>query len=54
MKWFRFYAQYIFAYRDSIVGIATLYGLDDKEFELGGSEVFPNCPDRLRVAPNLL
>jgi len=52
MKWFRIYAQYIFGYRDGIVG--TLYRLDDKEFELDGSEVFPNRPDRLRVAPNLL
>lgn len=36
MKWFQIYAQYIFGCRDSIVG--TLYGLDDEEFELAGSD----------------
>jgi hypothetical protein len=39
---------------DSAVGIATLYGLDVKEFEPGGSDIFLNCSDRPRGPTGLL
>jgi hypothetical protein len=45
--------------RDSVVSIATIYGLDDREVGVRvpvGSRIFtsPNRPDRLRGPPNLL
>jgi hypothetical protein len=44
---------------DSVVGILTGYGLEDRVVGVrvpGGSRIFssPNCPDRLWGPPNLL
>jgi hypothetical protein len=45
--------------RDSVIGIATGYGLDDRGVGIRvpvGSRIFssPRCPDRLRSSPSLL
>jgi hypothetical protein len=45
--------------RHSVVGIATGYGLDDREVGVRVPVVlrifsFPRCPDRLWCSPNLL
>jgi hypothetical protein len=45
------------ASRDSVVGIATTYGLDDRGVEFRvpvGQEFSSRCPDRLWSPPNLL
>jgi hypothetical protein len=60
MKLFRI-SEYTFGYLvwmicdlDSAVGIATLYGLDVKELEPGGSDIFPNRSDMPRDPTGLL
>jgi hypothetical protein len=40
--------------RDSLVGIATSYGLEGKGIESRWGEIFRTCPDRLRGPPSLL
>ena len=40
--------------RDSSVSIAARYGLDGREIEPGGGEIFRTRPDRLWGPPNLL
>jgi hypothetical protein len=40
--------------RDSSVGIATVYGLDDPGSNPGGGEIFRTCPDRPWGPPSLL
>ena len=40
--------------RDSSVGIATDYGLDDPGSNTGGKEIFRTCPDRPWGPPSLL
>jgi hypothetical protein len=53
------YVYYIGKSRDSVVGIATCYGLDDRGVGVQvpvGVRIFtsPNLPDRLWDQPNLL
>jgi hypothetical protein len=40
--------------RDSVVGIATRYGLEGPGIESRGGEIFRTYPDRLRGPPSLL
>jgi hypothetical protein len=53
------FVTYLLVSRDSAVGIATGYGLDDCEVGVRvpvGSRIFtsPCCPDRLWDPPNIL
>jgi hypothetical protein len=50
-------ATYIFIYlgsRDSVVGIATRYGLEGPGIESRWGEIFRTYPDQLRGPPSLL
>jgi hypothetical protein len=40
--------------RDSVVGIATRYGMEGSGFESRWDEIFGTYPDRLRGPPSLL
>jgi hypothetical protein len=40
--------------RDSAIGIAIRYGLENRESNPGGSEILRNRPDRPWGPPNLL